>query len=257
MKTFRTVFAGLAIACSMYSRIPMPRVEWTDEGMEYALCFFPLIGIVIGAAQYFFFCLSARFCMGRLFVACIGTVIPVIISGGIHMDGFLDTADALGSCESRERRLEIMKDPHAGAFAIISCCTYFFIYAAAYSELESEAFPAVCGIYAAIRAASGSCVINMPKAKKEGLASVFSRKAKRRAVNIAMVLWEAAAFLYFAAVGGLIFGLLLMGALALLILWFCFFCKKNFGGITGDLAGFFLQVAELALTFLAGLLVRG
>ena len=57
-------------------------------------------------------------------------VAPIIITGGIHMDGFLDTQDALGSYQPRERRLEILKDSHAGAFAIISCAVYLMMYVA-------------------------------------------------------------------------------------------------------------------------------
>ena len=52
-------------------------------------------------------------------------LIPVLVTGGIHLDGLLDTADALSSWQTRERRLEILKDSHAGAFAIIVCCGYF------------------------------------------------------------------------------------------------------------------------------------
>jgi adenosylcobinamide-GDP ribazoletransferase len=51
-------------------------------------------------------------------------VAPIIITGGIHMDGFLDTQDALSSYQPRERRLEILKDSHAGAFAIQGLLQY-------------------------------------------------------------------------------------------------------------------------------------
>ena len=102
--------------------------------MSYAMIFFPWIGAVIGIVTYGIFCLRewcaawgtgvSEFTFTDLMVAA-----PVWITGGIHMDGFLDTQDALGSCQTKERRLEILKDPHAGAFAILSCALYFLCYA--------------------------------------------------------------------------------------------------------------------------------
>ena len=54
-------------------------------------------------------------------------LLPVLVTGGIHMDGFLDTTDALSSWQPREKKLEILKDSHAGAFAIIMGCSYFVL----------------------------------------------------------------------------------------------------------------------------------
>ena len=113
---------SLVIAFSMYSRIPMPMVEWTERGMKYALCFFPAVGIAVGAAVAAFWYLSRLSGMGELSRICVETALPLLITGGIHMDGFLDTVDARSSHQSRERKLEILKDPHAGAFAIAGCC---------------------------------------------------------------------------------------------------------------------------------------
>ena len=42
------VFNGLLIALSMYSKIPVPQAEWNERNMRYALCFFPLVGAIIG-----------------------------------------------------------------------------------------------------------------------------------------------------------------------------------------------------------------
>ena len=48
MKSIKRIWNSFKIAFSMYSRIPMPRSEWTDENKSYAMCFFPWIGAVIG-----------------------------------------------------------------------------------------------------------------------------------------------------------------------------------------------------------------
>ena len=89
------------IAFSMYSKIPMPRTDWTKESMRYAMCFFPVIGAVIGGLLYLWIYLTGD-STGSLFRAAVAVLIPIIITGGIHLDGLLDTADALSSYKSME-----------------------------------------------------------------------------------------------------------------------------------------------------------
>ena len=110
---------SMVIAFSMYSRIPMPKVEWTKERMRYAMCYFPLIGAVIGLVYAGYGMASEKLDIPQTAYACMGTVIPLLITGGIHMDGYLDTCDARSSYVDREKKLEILNDPHTGAFALI------------------------------------------------------------------------------------------------------------------------------------------
>ena len=68
--------------------------------------------------------------------AAVAVLIPVLVTGGIHLDGFLDTSDAL-SWQVTERRFEILKDPHTGAFVIIACCSYFLAAFGIWTEAKS------------------------------------------------------------------------------------------------------------------------
>ena len=108
---------SMVIAFSMYSKIPMPRVDWNEKNMKYAMCFFPLVGGIEGILML----LAGRLLMesgfGKIFVAAVMTLLPILITGGIHMDGFMDTMDALSSYGDREKKLAILKDSHADAFA--------------------------------------------------------------------------------------------------------------------------------------------
>ena len=102
------LFCSLAIAFSMYSRIPMPTVAWTKERMKYAMCFFPLIGVVIGAITYGSVLVLTALkldWMARIFPV----LVPLMVTGGIHMDGFLDVTDARASHAPAEKKLEILK----------------------------------------------------------------------------------------------------------------------------------------------------
>ena len=105
----KKLWNSFKIAFAMYSKIPMPQSEWTEENMSYAMCFFPWVGAVTGGISYlvvlFADLLKEReISFGSLFFPAVLTVLPVLISGGIHMDGFLDTQDALSSWQSEEKR---------------------------------------------------------------------------------------------------------------------------------------------------------
>ena len=173
MKSIKRIWNSFKIAFSMYSRIPMPRSEWTDENKSYAMCFFPWIGAVIGLLSYGVFRFSKWFDGNgggnySLFFVIFLILIPVFITGGIHLDGFLDTQDALSSWQTKERRLEILKDSHAGAFAIISCTIYFLMYIGVYSCLSVRSMEVIAYSFMLSRTLSGLSVVTFPQARKKG-----------------------------------------------------------------------------------------
>lgn len=234
------------IALSMYSRIPVPRVDWEKENMRYAMCFFPMIGVVIGVVMYLAGWLLDKTSVGGLFRGVVFTLIPIIITGGIHMDGFMDTMDALGSWGDREKKLEILKDSHAGAFAILGMGCYLMWSVAVWSELPAEVLR-VCGVsFVLSRALSGFSVVTFPAARNSGLLKMFQDGAQKKVVRITMCLYVAAAVIMMAvmnarAMTGAVTGVMIA------FLYYIVVSRKQFGGVTGDLAGFFLETAELAM----------
>lgn len=240
------------IAFAMYSKIPMPRVDWKKENMKYAMCFFPWVGAVIGACFYFWGRFSEKMSVGNILQAAVLTVIPVLITGGIHLDGLLDTADALSSYQPKERRLEILKDSHAGAFAIITGCLYFLLYFGFSSELILGAESAGKGVAVVAagfffsRCLSGFAVTAFPCAKGSGLLVTFANGAdKKRAGTILLIEGVlSAAFLLWL---NLPLGAVAIVAAMLTFFWYHHMSVEKFGGITGDLAGCFLQVCELMI----------
>lgn len=237
---------ALIIAFGMYSKIPVPKVDWDEKSMKYALCFFPLVGMVTGAAVYAVGMLLYSLNVGALLRACIMTVLPVLITGGIHLDGFLDTMDGISSYANREKRLEILKDSNSGAFAIIGGLVYFTLSIGFFSELKADVLSVIAAGYVLSRSLSGLSVVAFKAAKKTGLVSTFSSSADENVVKAVMMLYFAgtAAFMIYINIA--------CGAIAVISALLCFTyhyynCIKNFGGITGDLAGYFLQLCELAV----------
>lgn len=234
------------IAFLMYSKIPMPYVEWKEENMKYAMCFFPLVGAVIGSVMYGVGYFITTLSFGSLFTATLFVLIPIFVTGGIHVDGFLDTSDAISSYQPVERRLEILKDPHTGAFAIISAVCYFLIALGVWSEVTLSSLSVLCIGFVISRAFSGLSIVTFPMAKTSGLAAMFSNRASKRRVQVVMCG-------YLLVCGGIMIWIQpILGSVAILsaIVTFGYyyrFSKKNFGGITGDLAGCFLQICELTM----------
>ncbi|CBK77806.1 Cobalamin-5-phosphate synthase [[Clostridium] cf. saccharolyticum K10] len=250
VRAIKDLWGSFVIAWSMYSKVPMPQVQWTDGRMKYALCFFPLIGLLIGAAAGGFFRLSEGLGAGALWTAFGGTAIPLLITGGIHMDGFLDATDARRSFLPREKKLEILKDPRAGAFAVIGCSVYLLLYAALFSELDRRSLFLFLGTFLTERALSGLSVVSFPMAKEDGLAASFSKAALKKRVRWVMTGYLAASAVYFLAAGRVLFGSFLPGGLCILtaaavFIWYYRMACREFGGITGDLAGYFLQTCEI------------
>lgn len=236
---------SLIIAFSMYSKIPMPKVEWKEKNMSYCLCFFPLVGVATGLLELICFYGLERLSAGRCLTAAVMTALPILMNGGIHMDGFLDTVDAKSSWKPAEERLKILKDPHTGAFAIIYGIVYLLLLFGLYTEITPKMLWLLAVGFAYERVLSGMSVVTLKKAKKDGMAAASADAAKK---NVKWIMGAelavcAAAFLFLHPAYGVI--CIMTGLL-------CFFyyrhmAYKLFGGVTGDLAGYFLQLCELWL----------
>ena len=97
----KSLWNNFKVAFAMFSKIPMPRADWTKENMKYMFCFFPFIGTVIGALTMLVAYLGLRFEYQPGFVTAVLVLAPVFVTGGIHVDGLLDTSDALSSWQER------------------------------------------------------------------------------------------------------------------------------------------------------------
>lgn len=235
---------SMLIAFSMYSKIPVPKTEWSDKSMRYTMCFFPLVGVVIGALMYAAGTLILMADIKSVLKAAVMTVIPIMLTGGIHLDGFLDTMDAIGSWAPKEKRLEILKDSNSGAFAVIGGCVYFVLSLGIWSEMSLDMLKSAVLVFVLSRALSGLSVVSFPMAKNTGLAAMFSNAAHKRRVRIVMLLWIALTAACMVVINPLTGAAAVLCAAAVFAYYY-FMSKKNFGGITGDLAGYFLQVCEL------------
>lgn len=231
----------------MYSRIPVPRVKWSEENRRFSLVFFPLVGAVTGGLLVLWKMAVDYLGINSLLFSAIACVIPIIVSGGIHLDGFCDVIDAQGSCAPKEKKLEIMSDPHIGSFAAIGLGVYFILQFGLFSCIDSFRATAVVALgYSLSRTLSSLCSIAFKSAKNDGSLQSFVESADKYVSIIILSILLAVIS------AGMLFIDFIAGASALVLavfalVFFRFFSYKNFGGITGDLAGFFLQICEIVV----------
>ena len=185
---------ALMIAFSMYSRIPMPAGLWEEKDRKRAMCFFPLIGAVVGALFYGAFRLLEYKGAGTVLSAAILTAVPFFVTGGIHMDGFL--AAAAGFILSR----------------------------------------ALSGFGAAV----------FPEARAHGMLSDFMKDVHKKQVAVVMAAFGAFAACLMVKIGGR-YGILAVLSAVAVFIYYRRMVFMEFSGITGDLAGYFLQLCELSM----------
>jgi len=260
---------SVILALSTYSKIPMPQLndEKIEKGMRHMLSAFFLVGVIVGLLQslilqaYFSLNIFWGKNLNTIFIASILTVIPLLITGGIHLDGYMDVSDAMSSYQSRERKLEIMKDPHIGAFAAIRMGILLVLELGCYSLISDrfmnlsllervEVMAVLILLQIFVRTISGYMVLAFEKAKPDGMAAAICKASvSGQSVLMKAEMVIAGAFLIFVPVF-LGEGLWYLGLAAFLAIFLTFIIFKNktlkeFGGMTGDLAGYFLETAVL------------
>jgi len=245
-----SLLRGAAIAFSIYSRIPVPQVRWDNAYMKHAFCFFPLIGVVIGGVETAWYFVALELSASVWLFAAVAAMLPVLLTGGIHLDGLMDTCDALASHAEPKIRSAILIDPHVGAFAVIHCCLYFLLSAGIYAQVyESGSWREIVllGIgYVVARSVCALCVITLPCARESGLARTFQNGADNTTVLITQIVFLLVA-------GGLAVWLSPSSAATSTVLIMVLYIRflrvtvKKFTGITGDLAGFLLTRIELTM----------
>jgi len=238
----------------MFSRIPIPRVDWDRDNMRYTMAVFPLVGVIVGVFACAGWLIMDALAFGSLAKGVALAVIPVWLTGGIHLDGYADTVDALASHGDREKKLAILKDPHTGAFAIIGLCLYFLCFTALTVELDPTfaSIMTYCSVFVLSRAFGVVFMQTVPPARADGLGRLFHDAAIKKltlATAVFIVLAVIAASLY--ANGPV--GLLMPAGMLLTLLYSRRMSYREFGGVTGDLTGYCIQVFEIS--GLAGIVI--
>ncbi len=235
-----TALQTIIVTFSMFSAIPMPRISWNEKNMRWSLCAFPLVGLLIGLCCWLWMRLCLALSIPDLLRGAGLCLLPVLITGGIHLDGYADTCDALASHGDMEKMQNILKDPHLGAFAAIRLCCYFVAAYALWTVLQETSLAVFLGLFGLTRSLSGVALTLFPMRPGGGLARSFAEAADRKGSRFVLLAESA----IYAAL--LVFSGMVMLPVAALFVFFLYYhvSRKAFDGVSGDLAGWFLQKAE-------------
>lgn len=248
------------LALQLLTRLPVPvSVPWNETVGKRSVVFYPLAGAVVGlavGAAYWALLLA----LPAAPAAALAVALWVGVTGGLHLDGWMDTADAIGSNRSRERMREIMKDPHVGAMGVAAGVLLLLVKAALVYGLIEHSLAGSLNVGAAVaavpvlaRAFVPWAVVGWPYAGGSGgMGAVLRLAGWRHAFGSAAVAAVCTALLLLCfSTGDVLFllPLALAGALlaALAGALGAFWLARRIGGLTGDTYGALIEGLELLL----------
>ena len=236
----KTYFHAFAMCQSMFCSIPFPGKIWDEKARDKMLLFLPIVGLEIGAIWAFLAWLCKVLNLPVLVKGLILSVYPYLVTGFIHLDGYMDVTDAVKSYRSLERRREILKDSHVGAFAVIGIVLLLL---AQFAFMASAKENADLRILIFVPAVSRCCSALAVTALKPMHTSQYADQKKPKS-HIVMLMTMTAAFV---AAGFLLcghYGFALVGCLAGYGVALRK-ANKSLEGMNGDISGYALSIAEL------------
>lgn len=241
----RSFINGFILNLQFFSTIPLRKVEVpiTETNIKRAVQLFPVLGLLQGSILFaLLYVLSEWSFFSPLAIAFIIWLTIIVITGGIHLDGFIDTSDAFFSYRDQKKRIEILSDPRVGAFALISTIVllsarFLFIYETV-QMIHSATFVLILLIPFFGKLFMGTVLVTARPVKQSGIGELFHRSSDRTVffyytVYILLIL-TLIAFLFIDT----IWITTIMLLVTLLAFWIAY--KKVhdwFGGITGDVVG--------------------
>lgn len=234
------ILTAFRMCLSMFTCLPLPSCEWDEDLRRVSTAFLPAVGLVIGIMWWALAALT-RWLLPEFLGAAAVAAFPFIITGFIHLDGFMDSGDALLSWRDRDEKLKILKDVHVGSFAVVLLVLLVLFQFASCMSIE-KIFP-LAMIPVLSRVGSALSVFTHQPLSHSEYAHDEEEKMPESLVRIEKYIAVGALLLMlvFSGWGGLLAGAAVLGGYALCMRW----CVKVMGGVSGDLAGFCLTVSEL------------
>ena len=233
------------MALGMFIGIPLPFHIWDEKLTAIMVASLPLVGVVIGAIWWGISVLLLMPNFSHVMVAAMLTIAPFFIAGFIHLDGYMDTSDALLSRRPLEDKLRILKDPNVGAFAVVMLGILFLLqFAAMYTVVDGGRFLALLiTICVASRCCCAYAIFVMRHMPGSNYIVMLGKNISvTNKIFVILIAASAVGFSFFYAG---VYGLIVFAAVVLGYLWAIRVVYKDFKGISGDLLGYALVISEL------------
>ena len=248
--------SGLRAALGFLTILPVSARD--NIGLAHARAWFPVVGLVLGGvlaaldlllSGYLFLPEGTFIALApnHLLVSALLVVTLVALTRGLHLDGFMDSCDALFGGYTRARRLEILRDPHVGAFAVVGVACLLLIKFTAIAALHQPLRLPLLILFPCLSRWAMLLMMELyPYVREEGLGVAFLRKRGRLQLFFGFACALCASLL---AAG--IMGLILL-LVASLVAWITgAWVSRRLGGVTGDSYGAVNEIVETAVLALA------
>ncbi|MBM7701992.1 adenosylcobinamide-GDP ribazoletransferase [Metabacillus iocasae] len=243
----KEVFMITRMAIQFFTVLPVAKtIEWTERRTAKTIFYLPLLGIVIACMFFYTMNVFANLQMSTSVVSLLLILVPIVFTGGLHVDGYMDVSDAYFSRQSKEAKLHILSDPHVGSFAILSLLFLLGLRWMSIHELLTYSEITMWNvilIFSLPRLVGGWLLIIEKPAKETGLAAYFQRGVTKHIIR----LYVCMSILLLAALFFMIDNKLVFLAYGLFTVGFIRFIRVNFGGITGDVIGTSIEGGETFL----------
>ena len=242
-------FHAFAMCQSMFCAIPFPGNLWDEKARDKMLLFLPIVGLEMGALWAALAWLCNFLTLPVLIRGLVLAVFPFLAAGFIHLDGYMDVTDAVKSCRSLERRREILKDSHVGAFAVIGIALLLLTQFAFLASVPEEADWRILLFVPAVSRCGSSLAVTALKPMNTSQYAGQEKPKSRIAVLLGMTtVFVAAGFLLCGKYGFVLLGGLAGYGLALRKAY------KSLEGMNGDISGYALTISELCAAAVLALL---
>ena len=245
-------FKGFLMAISMFTVIPLPRYQWDDEGGKNIMKFYPVIGLIVGVIWYGVFRILNLLGASIMVTTAVTLITPFILTGMLHLDGYMDVCDALLSRRNKEEKLRILKDPHTGAFAVISVVMLFIVnfsglYTVISNSIQGNSVnnntSAIGLILIPIISRSLMGYLLLSKESMKGSSLAFFKQGTGKVDRVILLSCLTLSSIILVFIFGL-YGLIISLAMILISTFLVNKAAKEFDGMSGDSAGYGLVIAE-------------
>ena len=243
---------GFFVALRFLTVIPLPwRREASATEIGRSVIYFPLVGLFLGLILVGIDKLLGL-ALPLFLVNALLIITVVVLTGALHLDGWIDTCDGVMMSSSAEDRLRVMDDSHVGSFGVIgACCLFLLKYAALASVSEELRIPALILMPVLGRWAMVYAIFAFPYAKRAGTGQAFKQQASWWGMGLATL-----ATLAISSVLAGLSGLALMAALWFIVFGVAAFFKLRLEGLSGDTYGAINELAEVLVLILLPLLAK-
>lgn len=245
----KTCLHAFAMCQSMFCAIPCPWKVWDEQARGKMLLFLPLVGLEIGLIWVILAQICRLFALPALVVGLILAVYPYLVTGFLHLDGFMDVTDAVKSWRDLERRREILKDSHVGSFAVINLVLLVVAQFALFSSAADEADSLILLFVPAVsRCCSALAVTGLKPMSTSQYANREKQTSHLIVTALLLCTFVAAGFLLCGKYGFALLGCLTGYGLALRRGY------RSLEGMNGDISGYALTLGELCAVAVYALL---